>query len=249
MGFIVTAAVLIITIFIYAYRVGGDYYILLTDVLAAVLCFAAIVVGYFTMRLYGSLKTLHGKALSYFIIGLSLWFLAETLWLIYGTSALFLLEELRFLGYIPLALGFHTSLLISDVKFKYTRKRLFMMFIIFITFAVMYLNIVPVATSAQTLIENIMSNGYIIADFVLLFGMFSLVKVSFSFKKGYLSYGWIFMALAFTSVFIFNVYFALKPFYYGDPIEIAWLANYIFLSYGFFYLRYSLVELRQAIKK
>ena len=124
-GFIFTVIILILTIFIYAYRLGGDNYILLTDTLAAVFSLAAIVIGYLTMRLYGGLKTLHGKALFYFILGISSWFLAESIWLTFNVSAAYISESLRILGYIPIALGFHTSLLISDVKFKYTKKKLF----------------------------------------------------------------------------------------------------------------------------
>jgi len=246
-GFIAVAVATVLTGLIYTYRLGGDNYVFLTDVLAVIFSLAAIVVGILTMHLYGGLKTLHGKALFYFILGISSWFLAELIWLTFDGSAVYVSETLRILGYIPIALGFHTSLRISDVKFKYTRKKVFTIFIMFMIFAIIYLNVIPITLNPASFLSNLLSNGYIIADFVLLFGMFSLVKVSFSFKKGYLSYGWIFMAIAFTCVFIFNVYFALFPFAFGDTIEIFWLASYIFLAYGFFYLRYSLVELKKRI--
>ncbi len=246
-GFVFVVIALFLTIFVYAYKSGGENYVFLTDVLAVLFSSVTIVIGVSTMRLYGGLKTLHGKALFFFILGISSWFLAELIWLIFNEPVAFVSETLRILGYIPIALGFHTSLRISDVKFKYTRKRVFTIFVLFIMFAIIYLNVIPIALSPSSLLDNILSNGYIVADFILLFGMFSLVKVSFSFKKGYLSYGWIFMAIAFACVFIFDIYFAMFPYTFGDPIEIFWLANYIFLSYGFFYLRYSLIELKNKI--
>jgi hypothetical protein len=244
LAFVITG--LLLTILVYSYRLGDQNYVLLTDALAAAFSLITIAIGYLTMRLYGGLKTLHGRALLCFILGVSSWFLAELVWLAFGAA--YISEALRILGYVPMALGFHTSLLISDVKFRYTRKRVFSLFLAFMAFAVVYLNVIPVTLNPSSLLGNIMSNGYLVADFVLLFGLFSLVKVSFSFKRGYLSFGWIFMALAFACVFVFDVWFALYPYAFGDPIEIFWLASYIFLSYGFFYLRYSLVELRKAIK-
>jgi hypothetical protein len=237
---------LLLTILVYSYWPLCQNYVLLTDALAAAFSLATIATGYFTMRLYGGLKTLHGRALFYFILGVSSWFLGEFTWLAFGNP--YVSETLRILGYVPMALGFHTSLRISDVKFRYTRKRVFSLFLAFIAFAIVYLNLIPITLNPSSLLENILSNGYLVADFVLLFGLFSLVKVSFSFKKGYLSFGWIFMALAFACVFVFDVWFALYPYAFGDPIEVFWLASYIFLSYGFFYLRHSLVELRKAIK-
>jgi hypothetical protein len=245
-GLAVAGAALLSVIFIYLYKPGGGNYLLLTDVLAAVLPMAAMAIGIMTMQLYGGLKTLHGKALSYFILGVSSWFLAELVWLVFNGPALYVSEALRILGYVPIALGFHTSLRISDVKFKYTRKRVFTIFLMFILFSVIYLNVIPITMDPSSIVLNVLSNGYIVADFILLFGMFSLVKVSFSFKKGYLSYGWIFMALAFACVFIFDLYFAMYAYSFGDPIEVFWLAGYIFLSYGFFYLRYSMVELKKT---
>ena len=246
-GIIVALVGIIFTILVYVYRLGAENYVFLTDALAVVFSFAAIVIGAFTIRLYGNLKTLHGKALFYFVLGICSWFFAELIWLMFGEPVTLISETLRILGYVPIALGFHTSILISDVKFRYTRKRIFSIFVAFIIFAIIYLNVIPITLNPAYFMNNILSNGYIVADFILLFGVFSLVKVSFSFKKGYLSYGWIFIAIAFVSVFIFNAYFSLFPYIQGDPIEIFWLANYIFLTYGFFYLRYSLVELKKVI--
>jgi len=76
-----------------------------------------------------------------------------------------------------------------------------------------------------------------VLDFVLLFGIFLLLKACMDCKKGSISTGWLIIAIAFVSVFIFDVYFAFyyNLYQFGDMVEIFWLANYILLSYGFFY--------------
>ncbi len=235
-GFIVMAIVLLATIVMYLTRFGGDNYIFLTDFLAVFYSFSAAVLGIYAVRIY-SLKSLQGKTLFLIVLGIASWFLAELIWIIFSQSVRYYSELLRFLGYIPLILAFFSVSSISDPELRKQRKKFIYLFIIFLIFAIIYLNIIPVVFGGASLLENVLNNGYIVADFVLLFGIFLLVKTSLAFKKGSLSIGWLIIAIAFIPVFIFDVYFAFNFSSYlsGDIIEIFWLSTYIVLGYGFFY--------------
>lgn len=229
-------AVLLVTVIIYLTRLGGDKYIFLTDFLAVLYSFFAIVFGIYAIRIY-SLKSLQGKALFLIVLGLIIWFMAELIWLVLFQSAFYYVEFLRFFGYVPLIAAFFSVSSISDPILRKQKKKLFYLFAIFLIFAIVYLNIIPVIFGGTSLVENILNNGYVVADFVLLFGIFLLLKTSLAFKKGSLSPGWLIIALGFIALFIFDVYFAFyfETYYFGDFIEIFWLLPYILLSYGFFY--------------
>jgi len=228
--------VLLVTIFIYLTRFGGEKYIFLTDILALIYSFITVVLGILAVRIY-SLKSYQGKALFLIVLGIFIWFLAELIWLIFFLSAYYYVEFLRFFGYIPLIAAFLIVSSISDPTFRKRRKKLIYLFIVFLIFTVIYLNVLPIIFGTTSLLENILNNGYIVADFVLLFGIFLLVRTSLAFKKGSLSIGWLVIAVAFIALFIFDIYFAFNfnSYNFGDLIEIFWLLPYILLSYGFFY--------------
>ena len=235
-GFIVVIVVFLVTILLYITRFGGEKYIFLTDLLAVLYSFVAIIIGLYAIRMY-SFKSLQGKALFLIVLGLIIWFLAELIWLIFFRSAYVYVESLRFLGYVPLIAAFFSISSISDPILRKQRKKLLYLFVIFLIFAIIYLNVIPVIFGGTSLLENILNNGYVVVDFILLFGIFLLLKTSIEFKKGSLSFGWLIIALAFIALFIFDVYFAFyfDSYYFGDLIEIFWLSPYILLSYGFFY--------------
>lgn len=235
-GFIATIALLIVTILTYITKVGGNNFILFTDILAVVYSFVVVLLGIFAVKIY-SLKSLQGKVLFSMVLGSTSWFLAELIWLIFLKHGVYYSEFLRFFGYAPFVIGFFITSDISDPEFRKHKKKLIYLFIIFLISSVMYLNIVPIVFGGTSLLENLLNNGYIVADFILLFGVYLLLKTSLAFKKGSMSFGWLVMSIAFMSTFIFDVYFAFnfKTYLFGDIIEIFWLTTYVLLAYGFFY--------------
>ena len=104
-------------------------------------------------------------------------------------------------------------------------------------FSIIYLNLIPIIFGGVSLLVSLLTAGYVVADFVLLFGLFLLVNACLACRKGSISIGWLIIAIAFVSTFVFDVYYAFyfQSYAFGDLIEVFWLANYILLSYGFFY--------------
>jgi len=227
---------MLVTVLIYATRFGGDNFVVLTDSLAVVYSFVAIIFGILAVRIY-SIKSLQGKTLFMILLGTIIWFAADLIWLLFFRTSYAYVESLRFLGYIPFIAAFFSVTTISDPKIRSERKQLFYLFAIFMVFAVIYLAAIPVIFGSVSIVEVILNNGYIVVDFILLFGVFLLIKTSLAFKKGSLSIGWFIIAVAFISIFVFDVFFAFNfdTYYFGDFIEIFWLFPYLFLSYGFFY--------------
>jgi len=237
-GLIWIGAIFLLTLVIYFTKLGRENYVLITDLLAVVYSAIAIIFGLYAIKIY-SLKSLQGKTLFLITLGIGSWFLAELIWFIFSYSVRYYSEFFRFLGYLPLVIAFFIFLKLSNPEIRKSSKKLFCIFLIFLAFTVLYLNIVPVIFGNVSLLDSILTGGYVIADFVLLFGIALLIKTSYDFGEGSMSQGWFIMAFAFISIFIFDVYFAFnsQDYYSGDLIEIFWLSSYLLVSYGFLYHR------------
>jgi len=155
---------IVLTLIIYATKLGGDQYIFITDFLAVIFSLVAVIIGIYAVRIY-TLKSLQGKALFFIVLGVSIWFLVELSWLFFFQAIFVYAEIFRFIGYLPLILGFFIVSSISDPSLRKKMKKIIYLFIIFIVFAIVYLNIIPVIFGSTSLVENILNNGYIVADF------------------------------------------------------------------------------------
>lgn len=246
----VTILALGFTIMLYSFRPGGENFTLITDLTAVLFSLSAVVTGIHATRMY-RIKSLHGRSLFLILLGMTIWLVAEVLWLLFMSPIRMILEALRFLGYVPMTIGFFYALRVSDPSFREEKRTITIVLASFILFSLIYLNTLPVLFGQQSLVENILSNGYIVADFTLLFGIALLVKVSFSFRGGYMSKAWLIFILAFISVLVFDINFAFnyKTYTSGDFSEIFWLSNYILVSYGFYYNSYVLSRLRDSGKR
>lgn len=239
---------LIFSIAVYVFKIGGEHFIFITDFIAALYSLIAVVFGIMAFRIYKN--SLHGKSLILILMGIFLWSSAEILWLLFFTKIYVAVESLRLLGYIPLTIGFFYALIVSDPKFRQEKKHILIVIVAFLIFSAIYLILTPVVLGAQSLLKSITINGYIGADFSLLFGIFLLMKVSFSYKGGYMSKVWFIFAAAFACAFFFDLYFAFywKTYYQGSYKEILVLLNYILTALGFYYNIYAMNSLRDAVK-
>lgn len=239
-----------INIAIYLTRPGGESYVFITDFMAVVLALSASVVGYYSFKRYG-LRSIHGKALFLILFGISLWFIAELFWLLFGRIVYYYVEFLRLIGYVPLTAGFFYALLTTSSSLRERKGELLAVFGLFMAFSVIYLNIIPILFGQLTVIHSILVNGYLVMDFALLFGIGLLAWATFSFRGGYLSKAWMLFTLGFVSIFLFDLVFALTyPIYrHGSLIELLWLAGYILIALGFYYHMHAIGKLKKGIKK
>ncbi len=244
---IATGASIALAILLYAFRIGGESYIFITDVAAVVFSLISVITGILAIRVY-NIRSLHGRALFLILLGISMWFIAEVLWIIFMSPLRLVLEALRISGYIPMTMGFFYVLSISDPRFREEKKSILLLLSGFLIFSIAYLNAVPVLLGQQSIVESIITNGYIVADFSLIFGIALLLKVSLSFRGGYMSRVWMIFSLGFLAILIFDLNFALnyKTYDQGNPSEIFWLLNYILISFGFYYNRHVISRLKRA---
>ena len=248
---IITAVLIVFfTIIIYLLKIGGRNFIFITDVLAIFYVAVALYFGYKAYLKY-TLASIHGKSLFLMLFGLFLWFLAEVLWMLFQTHVLVVLESLRLLGYIPFSIGFIYILKLSDPKFREHNKHLLEIMGLFLLFAVIYLTLVPIFFGHESFFQTITTNGYIITDFILLFGIGILLKVSHSFRGGKMSRAWMLFAVGFSFVFLFDLYFAIyhNSYYFGHIAEIFWLLGYVFVAFGFYYNCLFLESLEKIVQE
>lgn len=244
-----TLLAILLTVVVYLFRPGGGSYIFITDLMAVIFSFAAVVTGYFAMRTYG-FRSLHGKAMFLMLMGMSIWFVTEVLWIIFMSPIRMLLESLRFAGYVPITGGFFFALSVSSPRFREEKGNIILVLGTFLLFSIAYLMSLPVILG-QPLIENILTSGYIVTDFAMLFGIALLVRVSISLRGGMMSKGWFIFILAFLSLLVFDVNFALNYQTYagGNLSEVFWLLTYILVSFGFYYNIHAISILRGRMKR
>ena len=238
---------ILFTIWVYTFRVGGGRYLFLTDTLALVFSAAAVFFGVLALRRY-TLKSLHGKSLAFIVAGISLWCLDEALFLIFNMRIWWILETIRIAAYLPITIGFFYILMVSHHKYRGQNKNIFAVIAIFLAFSLLYLFTVPSMFGGLSLARSITIYGYIIVDFILLFGIILLLGVSYAVRGGYMSTIWLIFVAAFLAVFLFDLYFAFNYLTYqmGDSVEILWLLNYLLLAVGF-YFHYHVLDRVKAL--
>ena len=246
---LVTLAALLLTVLVYLTQPGGESYVFITDLMAVIFSLAAVVTGYFAMRTYG-FKSLHGKAMFLMLMGMSIWFVTELLWIVFMSPIRMILEALRFAGYVPITCGFFFALSVSSPRFREEKGNIILVLGSFLIFSIAYMISLPIIL-VQPLIDSILTSGYIVADFAMLFGIALLIRVSLSFRGGLMSKGWVIFILAFLSLLAFDVNFAMNYQTYtgGNLSEVFWLFTYILVSFGFYYNTHAVSILRGRMKR
>lgn len=238
-GLLIRAAIFIsaiaFTYFFYAFHVGGDQFVFWSDALATTYSCIAVAAGILCSYRYR--KSHYQKAFLLLTAGMSFWALAEAIWFFTSPSSYIIVEALRFLGYIPFTFGFFYILKITDSEYRSSKKYVLFILGIFLLFSIVYLNVMPIFFQGQTVWDSLTINGYIVADFSILFGIKMLLGASLISRGGYLSRVWVLFALSFFSILIFDLYFAanFESYYFGHMSEVLWLLNYVFAAFGFLY--------------
>jgi len=247
--YIITTITIGLVLAIYQFKPGNDNFMLLTDIVALVLSIGAVIFGILAVKTYG-MQSLHGRSLILILYGISIWALAESIWVVFFQKAYLVVETLRFVGYIPATIGFFHVLKVSDPKYREKRKSILLFLYAFLIFSITYILLTPFIFGNKSLLDSITVNGYIIADFSLLFGIFLLLKASYSYRGGQLSQVWKIFALSYLMIFVFDIYFALnwETYYFGHFIEVLWLINYILVALGFYYSMSILKGIKESLQ-
>ena len=224
----------VLPLLLYLKKLGGGNFLYLTDLVAVLYSFIAVVVGFIFLK--GKKDTLYGKSLLLILLGIFFWFLADFLWLIFAEKVYLFVESLRLFGYIPMTLGFFFIFRSSYPNFKEPKMYIIILYSFFI-FSMIYLFAIPILFGNESLLDSLTVNGYLVADFILIFGILLLIIASYLYRGTFLSLIWIIFALAFISVFSFDIHFAStwETYYFGHISELLLLLNYILTALGFYF--------------
>ena len=224
----------VLPLMLYLKKIGGDNFLYLTDMVAALYSFIVVVVGFIFLK--DKKDTLYGRSLLLILFGIFFWFLADFFWLLFAEKVYLFVESLRLFGYIPMTLGFFYIFRSSYPNFKEPKMYVIILYSFFI-FSIIYLFVIPILFGQESLLDSLTINGYLIADFILTFGIFLLIIVSYLYRGTFLSIIWFIFALAFISVFSFDIHFASvwETYYFGHISELLLLLNYILTALGFYF--------------
>lgn len=200
----------------------------------------AAALGFHISGKYG-IKSLMGAAFFSYAVGLLIWTIGEVVWavyvLAYGVEIPFpsLADVFYVVGYIPLFMGFAFFMRVFR---EILSERKVIVPSIVSGLAILLLvsaTVIPESVSqSSTILEEVLAIAYPLLDSVLV----TFATISFIvFFGGKLMYGWLYVLLGYLLLgavdVLYYYYDLLGLVWEGHPLEIVWLASYIFLAKGF----------------
>jgi hypothetical protein len=219
-------------VFLYATGSGGERYVSYTDSALAVYSFLCVAVSFSSWRLFGNNK--HRQSLGLILFGIATWSLAEIIWFFFPVKAYYISESLRLAGNIPLVFGFFFIMREANPQYAEHRNYIIMALTLFVILVAIYLIFFPLALG-QSIWEIVSVGGYIFADLILVYGIIFLLILSYQTRQTAMGTAWLVFAMAFLSVFAFDLFFALftQRYYFGHPAEVLVVLNYLLVALGF----------------
>jgi len=244
-GIGILAYALLITI-IHVFRLGGDNYETLTKLITVATPLIAVIAGYYSSNFF-SAKTLQGKSILVMTFALSLWLLADILWMMSGSEVLSVADIFYIGGYLLLMIA--TIIGIKSIKEDFFKDKNRLLFIGSIALAMtgIYLYyFFPGAWEADaSVLQNVINSLYVINDLILLLLIVLLASLVVG---GYVSKPWLVIGLGIVIYVIGDMHYAMNAETYveGGLIDLTWYFGYLLFAYAFLLLRTKAEEIMKT---
>jgi hypothetical protein len=221
-----------------------------TDIMAASASGICSILAFLVAYRWGSQSRFGVVHLGMFL-GIFLWFLGDTTWVVYETILHISIPYPSFAdifylaGYVPIAVGVFQFLRIFHASL--TRERVVIAFVMGLLSFVFTLLLVigPLATSSEDFLAKFFDVTYPVLDSILVLLAFLMV---FIFRGGKMAGSWLWIAFGLLLNAGADILFSLGTlqgwYYSGHPIELVQLWAYIGLGLGFYEQVYFYEQLR-----
>ncbi len=196
----------------------------------------SIFFGYAGIKYFG-LKSLQGKSILYITITLSLFLIADIIWSLIGNPVVSISDVLWLGGYLILYLGVFYAIRTVNPGFLHEKKRLLVTALLLLLVAILYFRYFPISWDSEiTVVENIVTSGYILADLIL--AMFVITLLSMILSGSY-SVPWLIFSIGAIASGVSDILYAINYDTYksGDLIDLGWLFSYVFYAIAFILLK------------
>lgn len=241
---IITIIVLLIDLLLYIFQPLGENLYFITDWTVVVFALAAVITGYYALRLHGT-ETLHGKALLFLVLGSLFWAFGELFWALLETILKVepfpsIADVFWYIGYPLFGIGLYYIWKITRASAAKQRIFIGALAILATLIIVSFYGIFPhLADPGLTKLERAIVLGYVILDFAVIVGEIIII-VSLLGRE--LIKPWAIILIAgFFTVFADIMFAQIASLYEsGSFFGVLWDAGYILMAFGFFYYRQTI---------
>lgn len=232
-----------------AYLVGPSSQADLNQLISLAPPIIAAIAGIYLVRAFG-LGSENGKVMFLIATGILFWALGEIGWFVYKNVLLVdpfpsLVDVIYLIGYIFLFLGLRQAFKLAAVSWQEIAKTagkaagFYVLSAICLIALVLYFGIYRAYDPSESLLFNLVSIGYGIADLLLFFFASGAYLVTRVYQGGRLGSFWSILATGFFITLAADILFAifeaqyvsdLKPFTY---LDLLWAAGYLVIAYAF----------------
>ncbi|MFH0830494.1 MAG: hypothetical protein V1895_00315 [Parcubacteria group bacterium] len=202
----------------------------------------AILFGYIAIWNYG-VPNRHALSLFFIVVGLSLWFVGESIFFSYTLVNVdpfpSIADLFYILGYIPLAIGFFRELNILKVKLSGLETLTTLLAAGLFVGLVLYFGLVVAFDSSWGWLASTVSISYNFGDVVLILTILPVLIFVYRHRKGRVVQPWLWYVVALLLTLIADILYSNFSDYYDvlDPlatqIDLIWIVSYLCFGYGF----------------
>lgn len=234
------------------FKLGGNYFNLINNVFNFSTILIALYFGFLAIK-YFKLKNIQGKIALFISLSIFLWLIADLVWLINDYAVISIADLFYLLGYS--FMSFSLFLGIKLVNQDFLKDKKILVFILFLTIILTYLYflIMPIKWDLTlTFIENLLTTGYVIADFILLIPTTILIIIIWN---GSYKETWLYILIGLIFLIIGDTIYTINYNSYteGSFMNLVWYYSYLFFSLGLFSLKeiskITLNNFKNVIKK
>ncbi|MEM2138669.1 MAG: hypothetical protein QXM96_00785 [Candidatus Woesearchaeota archaeon] len=239
----------VIFLFVFFYfKIGETYYHNILNYLNFLNHIIALFFGYSAIN-YFKLSNKQGKIAFFISLSVLMWLIGEIIWQFNNNAIISIADFFYLLGYPFMMISIFLAITISDNHFISNKKQLFFLFFGIILITILYFKISPINWQKEiSFLENLVTSGYVIADFILLIPCFALILV---FWKGEYKKAWIYLLIGVFFIIIGDTYYAINYETYekGSLFDLTWFYGYLFFSLALYTMKQKAQESLDFLKE
>lgn len=234
---------------IFIFRPGGEEKLtMINNILTIAFPLFTVIVSFLLVRKLGT-SGLQARAVLFLFLGFLSWLIADILWMIFNSAVVSPADIFYLLGYALVFVGIIYGVRLSSPDLFKNKLRGIIFLFIMALLIVGYFYFFPLSWDSEiSVLENILTSGYIIADLLLII---PLILLCYSLFEGRLSRGWILIFLGTVISLAGDLWYAKNYALYEagtNAIDLVWYAGYLVWIYAMVEFRRAHEEMKEHLK-
>ncbi|MEM3373981.1 MAG: hypothetical protein QXE31_02050 [Candidatus Woesearchaeota archaeon] len=229
-------------------KIGGSFFPIILNIINFSTHIIAIFFGIRAFN-YFKINTHQGKVSFFITASIITWFIGEIIWQINENAVVSIADFFYMSGYFFMTIALFLGLNLVNSDFFKSKKNLVILLLSIGLISYLYFSIIPVNWSKGfSLLENLVTIGYVFADLFILIPCIALILSVWS---GKYKQSWIFILIGVCLFIIGDSLYAINYNTYtkGSIVDLTWYYAYLFFALGLYCLRKTAKESIEFLKK